>query len=80
MAGSSEEQIRKDLQAVAEGVAASVLQSVQSSNSDLHERSDAVCETSTEGDVQNNNVSLQLKSNVEFSYSRGTQRNMSSLL
>lgn len=58
LVGSSEEQIRKDLQAVAEGVAASVLQSAQSSSSELHERIDPVCETITEGDVQNNDVSL----------------------
>ncbi|XP_022921919.1 uncharacterized protein LOC111430035 [Cucurbita moschata] len=72
--GSSEEQIKKDLQAVAEGVAASVLQSAQSSNSDLHEKSDSVCEISTEGDVQNNDdvrTRHSEKSNLGFPMSEG---------
>ncbi|XP_022135366.1 uncharacterized protein LOC111007335 isoform X2 [Momordica charantia] len=65
---SSEEQIRKDLQAVAEGVAASVLRSTKSSNSDLHERSDSVCESNTE-DVQNN-----VKYNIEDVRTRHTEK------
>ncbi|TYK03642.1 PB1 domain-containing protein/Pkinase_Tyr domain-containing protein [Cucumis melo var. makuwa] len=76
--GSSEEQIRKDLQAVAEGVAASVLQSAQSSNSELNERISSVCETSTERDVQNNDVDGRTrhsdKANIGFPMSEGLGR------
>ncbi|XP_038876910.1 uncharacterized protein LOC120069261 isoform X1 [Benincasa hispida] len=75
--GSSEEQIRKDLQAVAEGVAASVLQSAQSSSSELHEKIDSVCETNTEGDVRNNDdgrTRHSEKANFGFSVSEGFGR------
>ncbi|KAG7945537.1 hypothetical protein I3843_15G157300 [Carya illinoinensis] len=51
--GSAEEQIKQDLQTVAEDVAASVLHSASPSNSDLHDRIESAFETYPEGDIQN---------------------------
>ncbi|KAL0013627.1 hypothetical protein SO802_000696 [Lithocarpus litseifolius] len=61
--GSAEEQIKQDLQAVAEGVAASVLHSATSSNPDLHDRNES--EAIQDGDNQNSSVDMQRKAKAE---------------
>ncbi|KAM3714247.1 hypothetical protein ACB098_01G320100 [Castanea mollissima] len=60
---SKEEQIKQDLQAVAEGVAASVLHSATSSNPDLHDRNES--EAIQDGDNQNSSVNMQRKAKAE---------------
>nr|POE70211.1 serine/threonine-protein kinase ctr1 [Quercus suber] len=61
--GSAEEQIKQDLQAVAEGVAASVLHSATSSNPDLHDRNES--EAIQDRDNQNSSVDMQRKAKAE---------------
>ncbi|XP_075643037.1 RAF-like serine/threonine-protein kinase 24 isoform X2 [Castanea sativa] len=61
--GSAEEQIKQDLQAVAEGVAATVLHSATSSNPDLHDRNES--EAIQDGDNQNSSVDMQRKAKAE---------------
>ena len=61
--GSVEDQIKQDLQAVAEGVAASVLHSATSSNPDMHDRNES--EAIQDGDNQNSSVDMQRKAKAE---------------
>ena len=61
--GSAEDQIKQDLQAVAEGVAASVLHSATSSNPDMHDRNES--EAIQDGDNQNSSVDMQRKAKAE---------------
>ncbi|KAL4654256.1 hypothetical protein ACB092_01G365000 [Castanea dentata] len=61
--GSAEEQIKQDLQAVAEGVAATVLHSATSSNPDLHDRNES--EAIQDRDNQNSSVDMQRKAKAE---------------
>lgn len=61
--GSAEEQIKQDLQAVAEGVAASVLHSGTHSNPDSHDRNEF--EANQDGDIQNSSVDMQHKAKAE---------------
>ncbi|XP_059453066.1 uncharacterized protein LOC132183699 isoform X3 [Corylus avellana] len=63
--GSAEEQIKQDLQAVAEGVAASVLHSATSSNPDIHDIYESAFEAIQDGDIQNSSVDMQHKAKVE---------------
>jgi hypothetical protein len=64
--GSAEEQIKQDLQAVAEGVAASVLHSGTHSNPDSHDRNEF--EANQDGDIQNSSVDMQHKAKAEVIY------------
>lgn len=66
--GSAEEQIKQDLQAVAEGVAASVLHSATSSNPDIHDINESAFEAIQDGDIQNISVDMQHKAKVEVVY------------
>lgn len=59
--GSADELIKQELQAVAEGVAASVLQSSMPSNPDIttmHDRSETLSEVNQDSEVQNTDVEL----------------------
>ena len=67
--GSAEEQIKQELQAVAEGVAASVFQSSTSSNLDLHDRNESASGSKERGDVENSGADTQQKDVVEVSRS-----------
>lgn len=66
--GSAEEQIKQDLQAVAEGVAASVLHSATSSNPDIHDINESAFEAIQDGDIQNSSVDMKHKAKVEVVY------------
>lgn len=63
--GSAEEQIKQELQAVAEGVAASVFQPSMSSNLDLHDRNESANGSKQSGDVENSGADIQQKDKVE---------------
>lgn len=63
--GSAEEQIKQDLQAVAEGVAASVLRSATSSNPDLLDANESAFEANQDGDSQDSRLDVQHKAKVE---------------
>ncbi|KAK9269190.1 hypothetical protein L1049_000959 [Liquidambar formosana] len=65
--GSAEELIKQELQAVAEGVAASVLQSSMPSNSDssLHDRNESFFDTIQGGEVQSSDLERHYKAKVE---------------
>lgn len=59
--GSAEELIKQELQAVAEGVAASVLQSSMPSNPDIttmHDRSESLSDVNQDSEVQNTDLDL----------------------
>ncbi|XP_024027720.1 uncharacterized protein LOC21391009 isoform X2 [Morus notabilis] len=76
--GSAEEQIRNDLQAVAEGVAASVFQSATSSNPDLHDRNELANESIQDEVVENKVEDVKTKiperANIGFPVSDGIGR------
>ncbi|XP_010265709.1 PREDICTED: uncharacterized protein LOC104603386 [Nelumbo nucifera] len=66
--GAAEEHIKKELQAVAEGVAASVFQpTVLSNNSDfsIHEINESSSEANQDREIQNNDAEAQSRVNVE---------------
>ncbi|KAE8664203.1 homeobox protein knotted-1-like LET12-like isoform X1 [Hibiscus syriacus] len=64
--GSAEELIKKELQAVAEGVAASVFQSSTASNTDIPETTDkSGFEGNQETDVSTRNIEIQHKAKFE---------------
>ncbi|KAL5839887.1 hypothetical protein ACOSQ4_012495 [Xanthoceras sorbifolium] len=65
--GSAEELIKQELQAVAEGVAASVFQSASPSNPDssVHEKDDSTYENNQEREVRNSDVRMQHKAKLE---------------
>ncbi|KAJ7957477.1 Phox/Bem1p [Quillaja saponaria] len=63
--GSAEEQIKKELQAVAEGVAASVLLLSIPSNADMHDKNKSSFEDVEFRDVQNNFAERQHKARVQ---------------
>ncbi|VVA25080.1 PREDICTED: serine/threonine-kinase [Prunus dulcis] len=63
--GSAEEQIKQELQAVAEGVAACVFQSSSPSNPDLHDKDEYAYQSNQDEDVQNNTAGMQNRAKVE---------------
>lgn len=65
--GSAEEKIKQELQAVAEGVAANVLQSSMPSNPDIdvNVRSGSSFEASQNSNVHDNNVEMQMGERYE---------------
>ncbi|KAK1550898.1 hypothetical protein Q3G72_026599 [Acer saccharum] len=65
--GSAEELIKQELQAVAEGVAASVFQLASPSNPDssVHDKDDSAYESNQEREVQNSDVEMQHKAKLE---------------
>ena len=63
--GSAEEQIKQELQAVAEGVAACVFQSSTPSDSYLHDKNESAYESNRDEEVQNNAAGMQNRSESE---------------
>lgn len=65
--GSAEELIKQELQAVAEGVAASVFQSATNSNPDLvvHEKDESAYESNQEREAQDSDIEMKHKAKVE---------------
>lgn len=63
--GSAEEQIKQELQAVAEGVAACVFQSSSPSNPDLRDKDEYAYQSNQDEDVQNNTAGMQNRAKVE---------------
>ncbi|XP_015893672.2 uncharacterized protein LOC107427772 isoform X1 [Ziziphus jujuba] len=57
--GSAEEQIKQELQAVAEGVAASVFQPSTSANPDLRDKNESSNGSKQDGDVENSDAAVQ---------------------
>lgn len=76
--GSAEEQIRNDLQAVAEGVAASVFQSATSSNPNLHDKNELANESIQDRyvDIKVEDVKTKVpeRANIGFPVSDGIGR------
>nr|XP_017190695.2 uncharacterized protein LOC103447271 isoform X1 [Malus domestica] len=63
--GSAEEQIKQELQAVAEGVAACVFQSSTPSDSYLHDKNESAYATNRNEEVQNNAAGMQNRTESE---------------
>ncbi|KAJ0030615.1 hypothetical protein Pint_14703 [Pistacia integerrima] len=65
--GSSEELIKQELQAVAEGVAASVFQSATNSNPDsvVHEKDESAYESNQEREAQDSDIEMKHKAKLE---------------
>lgn len=63
--GSAEEQIKQELQAVAEGVAACVFQSSLPSNPELHDKDESAFESNREEEAQNNTAGMPNRAKVE---------------